>query len=1246
MKRRILSILLALLMLSSLLPVSAFADDEVPQEDGYTESIDGSGDEELPDDEEPADDKELPDDTEEQTGDEELPEDGEPDSGKDLPGDEEQSGDAEEVDGEEQPGDAEESEDEEQPDGEDLDEEQPDDEEELGDEKEIPFHSRTVVNPLYVDVISAEDIPQSETDPEACVAALEQCLTPAEPPVNVGGRRLQRAGYAASNPVYTDSASAGAALKEALLSRESEVRIYYQTETLQSWDALCDAIYAAAIGHTGSPIEGDYLRFENGGYNANGAGPTELDNGEGYYYIFAYTPLYYSSAEQEEALNGTVDALLASMNLSGRSDFDKVSAIYSYLTENVTYDKANLNNNEYLLKYTAYAALVQKTAVCQGFATAFYRLCLASGVDTRIISSNQLNHAWNIVSVNGTYYAADATWDVGKSNYSYFLKGSASWLRNHGSPATLGDQYAISAFAASYPLSESDLNTTLYTISYTLNCGENSPANPKTYSALSDTISLAAPTRAGYRFDGWFSDAAFTRQVEEIPAGSTGNISLYAKWTAYTATIRFNPNGGEGTMESMTISAGERKSLPAVTFTKVGYSFAGWNSKADGSGTAYADRFKFSVAPNRENASLTLYAQWAPITYTIAFNANGGTGSVPAIPDVGYQQQVTLPADGFVFPNHDFIGWNTMADGSGTSFAAGETVQDLSAEAGKTVTLYAQWTGAVYRVQYVLNGGVNNEANPGGYDSNTAAFTLADPSRTGYTFAGWYTDSAFRTRITKIAGGSTGDLTLYAKWTANTYTVAFDSNGGTGSAAKLSCVYDTAKVLSANRFKRTGYTFTGWSTEPDGRVEYADKASIRNLSAKAKDTVTLYAQWEPNRYTVRFNSNGGEGAMDELSCVYDLVQTLPVVQFTRAGYSFKGWALNAKGTGTLYPNAASVSKLSAVNGGIVTLYAQWNPYSYTVRFDSNGGEGAMADLALVQGKATALRANTFKRVGYTFIGWNSKADGTGNAFTNKQRVMITAGRDGATITLYAQWTPNAYTIQFNANKGTGKTEALAMRYDAAAALPGSGFTRTGFTFAGWNTKANGSGIAYAAGDTVLNLSSASKGKITLYAQWTANRCTVRFDSNGGSGSMEPMTLSYGTAQKLTANAFTRTGYSFYGWNTKADGSGTSFANKKTVKSLSTQDGASITLYAQWKANRYTVKFNANGGRGSMSSLSCFYDTAYALTANRFTRSGYVFAGWNTAADGSGQSFSDAASIRNLSPTAGSSVILYAQWRLA
>ncbi|MBQ8575355.1 MAG: InlB B-repeat-containing protein, partial [Clostridia bacterium] len=224
-----------------------------------------------------------------------------------------------------------------------------------------------------------------------------------------------------------------------------------------------------------------------------------------------------------------------------------------------------------------------------------------------------------------------------------------------------------------------------------------------------------------------------------------------------------------------------------------------------------------------------------------------------------------------------------------------------------------------------------------------------------------------------------------------------------------------------------------------------------------------------------------------------------------------------------------------------------------------------------------VNASTFGiyKTGYTFNGWGTKTSG-GTVFDQGDNTLkptdINANiKNGdCSTTLYAQWVANSYKIAFNGNGATsGSMSNLAMTYGTAKNLTANTFVKTGYTFNGWNTKADGSGTAYANKVSVKNLTSAKGGTITLYAQWKANSYKIAFNGNGAtSGSMSNLAMTYGTAKNLTANAFAKTGYTFNGWNTKADGSGTAYANKVSVKNLTSAKGGTITLYAQWKANSY------------------------------------------------------------------------------
>lgn len=161
----------------------------------------------------------------------------------------------------------------------------------------------------------------------------------------------------------------------------------------------------------------------------------------------------------------------------------------------------------------------------------------------------------------------------------------------------------------------------------------------------------------------------------------------------------------------------------------------------------------------------------------------------------------------------------------------------------------------------------------------------------------------------------------------------------------------------------------------------------------------------------------------------------------------------------------------------------------------------------------------------------------------------------------------------------------------------------------------------------------------------APKYTVKFNANSGAGTMSDQEFEYGTAQYLTQNSFTKTGYTFAGWNTEANGSGTSYIDEQQVSNLTTTNGDTITLYAQWNPITYIVHFDANSGTGTMADQTLTYDVQEALSSNAFTKSGYLFNGWNTAADGSGTSYTNTQQVSNLTTTNGDTITLYAQWEV-
>ena len=231
--------------------------------------------------------------------------------------------------------------------------------------------------------------------------------------------------------------------------------------------------------------------------------------------------------------------------------------------------------------------------------------------------------------------------------------------------------------------------------------------------------------------------------------------------------------------------------------------------------------------------------------------------------------------------------------------------------------------------------------------ANTSVTFTAKAANTGYTWKGWYSNnagsgtalSANQAYTTSI----TANTTIYAVYTANTYTVKFDKNGGTGTMSDQNFTYGTSQNLTANTFTRTGYTFAGWATSANGNKVYNDKQSVNNLSSTNGATVTLYAKWTANTYTVKFNANGGSGTMNNQSFTYDEEpKALTTNAFTRTGYTFAGWNTKADGTGTKFIDGQKVQNLTANNNSTYNIYAQWTINQYTLTYSAGEGGSVTA----------------------------------------------------------------------------------------------------------------------------------------------------------------------------------------------------------------------------------------------------------------------------------------------------------------
>ena len=392
---------------------------------------------------------------------------------------------------------------------------------------------RTLINPIYEeeDISVAEQLEELDSQ-EECVGA-------------------------SSTPYYSSVKNAGVYLRTKMLNRTSGVSFrVYSTKT--DWkEVLMDVVNEACVAtDETAPNAGDYLRWHFYSFTSRiAADEIRVSSGVGYYYTFNGIFIYMSNASQERWVDSRVNTLLSQLGVNKMtSEYEMIRAVYVYITQHVSYDYANLNDDECLGKYSAYNALRYNSAICQGYSNLMYRLLREAGLSVRFIGgySHGESHAWNIVRIRSRYYNMDSTWDAGSDpkDFKYFLKGGTWSQFNHDH--TRDAEYRTDEFNSLYPMSSVPYTATTssavsYKITYHLNGGVTNKSNPSSY--FRTDVSLKNPTRAGYLFKGWYKDSSYTNGITKISKTSACNYTLYAKWEKVTvspSSIKYYKSDGVG----------------------------------------------------------------------------------------------------------------------------------------------------------------------------------------------------------------------------------------------------------------------------------------------------------------------------------------------------------------------------------------------------------------------------------------------------------------------------------------------------------------------------------------------------------------------------------------------------------------------------------------------------------------------------------------------------------------------------
>lgn len=817
-----------------------------------------------------------------------------------------------------------------------------------------------------------------------------------------------------------------------------------------------------------------------------------------------------------------------------------------------------------------------------------------------------------------------------------------------------------------------------YTVTFDANAGEDAVTGVPAQQVVKHgerTAATGTPERKYYTFKGWATtaDAAEPNFITG-PSGTpvTEATTLYAVWERDEVTLTFNANGGtfsDGTTtyKEITIDAGTKLTedlLPEISYE--GYSFTGWywpggtdrlnitetTFANPATFTAYWDINEYTVtfwanggawegigdtypvtvehgstvveangaditAPEREGMAFTVWldedgnifdpktdavtgnlrltAQWDDVYYKVTFDY--GNGQASTVQTVKKGENATPPAtpeyDGF-----EFQYW--YIDGVGTEYVFSTPVES-------NFTLKAMWIPKTYIV--TINAGANDAVlniNNAPVTSGpiftvevTYGQTIADanvvlnnPTRDGYTFSGWYANGAVWTSDTSI----TSDIEVTASWNAGRYKIAFDLNGAPGTAPAAQTVGHGGTVGRPTDPSWEGHKFLGWFLKgSDTPWDFSNTVSA---------SATLYAGWSNSSYKVSFEGNGGTftangnwtgSYSEDVQSGYRV--SAEIANPTRDGYTFAGW----------FDEDGNAWNASTVITGSVTYYAKWDANSYELTLYANGGAYADgSDVKVYPASETTPIGNVEipTREGYVFRGWYTRADGG-----ERVEFETTSTLDKDTI-LYAHWTEAVYQVTYQGQDFSWANKNV--KYGSTVKAPtSSNYDVEGYTITGWyTTRTYDEGTEWNfAEDTVTQ-------NTVLYAKYEAKAFTITFDANGGVGAQYTQSFAFGESKPLTANQFTREGWSFVGWATEKD-SGEIVYEDQQYTSFDSADSKDITLYAVWTQTKYTVNYIGADGSIIATKHPVYGGTVTPLKTDPVL-DGAEFIGWYHDTDGDGR----------------------------
>ena len=516
-----------------------------------------------------------------------------------------------------------------------------------------------------------------------------------------------------------------------------------------------------------------------------------------------------------------------------------------------------------------------------------------------------------------------------------------------------------------------------YKINYNLNKGTNSSENKSTYTYSTENVTpIYDPTRPYYTFENWYKDQTFTSLFgKEIPKGQSGDLNLYAKWTADTYAVKFYD--GDVELTEYALSRSEEKGISAEEMPKPnkdGYVFLHWKS---------GDKVVTSVEKGHE--PLSLEAEWKEVSYIVKYVSKGGTAledesyTKTTVADHTWKTEQHIKKDGYVFK-----GWFLKDDYTGTPLTAfpldanrGTVSEDKSIV---TYTFYAKWELKNYSIVFENCEGVENKNY--NIEEGVPKEKMPVPNlRNGYTFEGWCKGAD---KIDFIEKGI-GDLTLTARWTPIEYTIKYNPNDGT--VAEEEVKYTIEQTVKLPIPVKEHYVFAGWYTDMQLQNRFEGDQLVQEYGNKV-----FYAKWSPKVYVVKLETNGGSDLSD---ISYEYGSELKIKKSYKTGYSL-AWYYDAALTKSFGDEKITAEKIPAGTGNELTLYAKWTPTEYIITYDTYYGKITSGKVEKYTIEQDVKLPTDMHREGFTFAGWYA------DDLLKEKATKIEKGSSG-NKTFYATW---------------------------------------------------------------------------------------------------------------------------------------------------------------------------------------------------------------------------------------------------